>query len=271
MTKNKKRKNAVRAIALENGFGVARAGMLNDRNRDQYRLYEVFRRERSLAWTLDTFEGSRFAGGEVVTFHHNSDSPESLIWSEAVTKARRGTPHYLIDKGTKEQRFSMMNEILRQTGNTEFSYGGILPKENLSLHVDVLMNQHTLRLRQLEEYEAASFPGLRIAYAARHGADDMVKAPPYSYVFIYDWDEVMADVSAEVIAKVRFLMEHGKKTGMHFIVSTGGDYREVSGGDENIVLKSIVIQKDNGAGESYALINVNGIWTRLVIPNRQYP
>lgn len=260
MTKNKNRKSAVREIAKSEGIGIARAGLINDRNRLASNINAAMEYERNLAWYLTATDGSK------IQIHFDSDSVDTKLWSKNVIRTKRGIPHYLIDSGTQSQRFNLLDSIRGQLELMTEASVRTLDYSSPVWMLDGFLLMHKARLKDLATYGVKSHAELRARLIAEYGIEEIKNARKYFFLFIYDWDVLMADASEEVKNQVRFLIEHGKKTGIHIIASTGGGYAEVRGGNENAMTKSIVVQKPNATGDEYALINHDGVWTRLQVP-----
>jgi hypothetical protein len=264
MTKNKKRKTILRTIAENEGVGIARAGMLHDREREEQVLDPAQRfllnREKGIGWTLKRDVGWN------IKVHFDSDSFDSLVHTQEQTAQKRGIPHYVIDKGTQAQRFRFMNDIRKQLEGHFAVNVTVLEKKRIQTTLTSLSVIQHMRMADMAKAGVESFAELREKFIKEHASALIDFAPAYNYVFIYDWEELMADASDEWKDIVLSLLETGKKAGIHFIISTGSDDRYVKAWDEQGLVRFITIRSAYSGNPESAVTKIQDVWREIQIP-----
>lgn len=262
MTKNKKRKTILRTIAENEGVGIARAGMLHDRERLGKNLDPgtkfALNREWSTGWSLCT------VGRGPVKVHFASDSPYSLINDPDKVGATQGIPHYVITKGTHAQRFRFLDGIRRQISENVSSNEVVLRETRLEDDLSSLIAMHGSRRNAMAEVGAENFVDLRIDAIRKNGTFD--DDTSYIYVFIYDWHELMANASDVFKNQVDWLLGYGKETGIHFIISAGLEDEHVKMWDEQSMVRFITIRNTDAGQLESAVTKIGGLWWDVEIP-----
>lgn len=267
MTKNKKRKAILRTIAESEGVGIARAGMLHDRDRQPVdesvdkALQVILNIERHLGWFLKTTDGHE------IKVHFDSDSIESLVTSKDDFLRSKGIPHYVVNKGAQAQRSRFLHGIRAQVNASPGASGYVLSRQTMGIHLKSLTNLHAMRLDSINEAGADNFAHYRKLSIRNNGTHMLGVAQDYAYVFIYDWDELMTYASDDIKDMVHFLLEHGKKTGIHFIISTAADDKYVKAWDERKLVRFITIRNPREGQEESAVTKIKDLWTGIKIPN----
>lgn len=265
MTKNKKQKAAIREIARTEGVSFTRAALIDERKCEQKPLskdVEFFlNRERWAGWSLETTDNRR------LTVHFDSDSPDSFVNDPNNKRQDIGVPHYVLAKGTQAQRFRFMNDIRMQVSENLSSRATVLHTHRLQDELSSLIVLHGTRKAEIAESGAENFADFRVKSIMNEGApgayDDSKK---YVYVFLYDWERMMAGASHIVKNQMNFLLGYGKETGIHFIISTGVEDENVEMWDVQKMVNFITIRSAYSGQPESAVARIAGQWTGLQIP-----
>lgn len=272
MTKNKKRKSALREISAANGVSMTRAALLNDRGRKISELDRILEQEKNLAWMLYPVLGYHHIVGNSIPVHCDSNSRDTLLWGSGVWNQKRGIPHYFFTRGTQEQRFRFLDNIRGQIDEMPGAYSEVLRKETVRNQISHLMDERNRRYQALEDNDVDYFGDLRVDSLKKQGIDKTHSEYPYLYVFVYDWDAVMADSPKSAGENLRSLIENGKAVGIHFIISTGGLEKEVTGKAAEIGMKHIYIRDAEGPDEiESAGLFCRKHWVHVMIPPATTP
>jgi len=223
MTKNKKRKSAVREVARAEGLSFTRANLLNDRNgndgsdilKENATKFFLATVEPWIGWNLKTINHPSFTA--FVAF--DSNSPNSRVTRSVDVRNKTGIPHWVIAGGTQEQRFRFLDGIRDEIESSIAAYGNVLSKRHREAQLSLWTQMHKNRLRSIERGDVENFAQLRIRDLEEYGSENLNNILSYVYLFIYDWHETMADASQETKDAVQYLVEHGKKTGIHVVIS----------------------------------------------------
>jgi hypothetical protein len=272
MTKNKKRKSALREISAVNGVSMTRAALLNDRGRENSVLDEILEHERNLSWYLKPLPEFQHLVGDVIQIHCDSNTAQTLLWSSDVIRQKRGIPHYVIDGGTWDQHVRFLDGIRNQIDAMPEAYSEQIGwsddfKENNMVRVlSRLESEQQRRNDSLENLGLNHFGDLRVRSLGDSGRDKTNEEYPYFYVFIYDWNALMAGRTDSFVERFRALIAEGKTTGMHFIVATSGAYTDVAGGDKRAALKNILIRNIEDDGLETAGMFCYREWIKFEFP-----
>lgn len=266
MTKNKKQKAVVREIARTEGVSFTRAALLDERKCEQKPLskdVELFlNRERWAGWSLETVDRHRIA------VHFDSDSPDSLVNDPVKAGKEAGIPHYVIAKGTQAQRFRFLNDVRRQIEEHLSARSFVLHTHRLENDLSALIALHGSRKDAVAEAGVESFADFRVKTIMDEGASGAYDvAKKYVYVFLYDWERTMAEASPVLKNQMNFLLEHGKDSGIHFIISTGTEDENVQMWDVRKMVNFITIRSAYSGQADTAVTRIAGAWENIQIPN----
>lgn len=272
MTKNKKRKSALREIVQSNGVSMTRAALLNDRGRAVSVLDGILEHEKNLSWQLQPLPEFRHIVGDSIPIHLDSNVSQTLLWGSDVVRQKRGIPHYVIDGGSWSQHVRFLDGIRSQVDampevrSEQIGWSNDSPERNVEEVFHRLKREQVRRNAALEEHGLDHFADMRIQSLKGSGQAKTNADYPYLYVFIYDWDLLIAGKPGSLEEKFRTLIADGKRVGIHFIVATTGRYTHVAAENKNSVLKNILILNATEGGFETAGMFLHTKWVKMTFP-----
>lgn len=274
MTKNKKRKSALREISVANGVSMTRAALLNDRDRAVSVLDDILDHERNLSWRLQPLPEFRHIVGDSIPIHLDSNVSQTLLWGSDIVRQKRGIPHYVIDGGSWSQHVRFLDGIRSQIDampevrSEQIGWSDVYPERNVEEVLGRLEKEQLRRNADLEDHGLNHFADIRIQSLKDSGQDKTNEDYPYLYVFIHDWDLLIAGKPDSLEEKFRALIADGKRIGIHFIVATTGRYTDVAAENKRAVLKNILIRNTTGDGFETAGMFCHTKWVKIAFPSK---